>query len=225
MMKKEGALRFLFIAVFFVFISTAITSGQAVLVHNSIEDIEACQGKIKLELVRIWGGDKEDDENKFFNFPLSMAIDEKNALIYILDQMEHCVKVFKSSGEYVRTIGQRGKGPGDLYSPFTVSLAPSGDIIVFELGSSRIQRFSPEGKSKKIIKIERQPLAQVYGITSKDEIVFYNVDWTLKTKKLVSILDYDGKVINWMFSSWYCFTINFALILSYFFVYLFLFFF
>jgi sugar lactone lactonase YvrE len=186
----------IFINIIFFQSITGDEISRAVLVHNSIKDIEACKGKLKLELVRVWGGDKEEDENKFFNYPLSVAVDEKNALVYILDQMEHCIKVFKSSGEYVRTIGQRGKGPGDIYSPFTVSLAPDGDIVVYELGGSRIQRFSAVGKSKKIIKMERQPLAWVYGVTSKNEIVFYNVDRTLKTKKLVSILDNDGKVIK-----------------------------
>lgn len=169
---------------------------RAVLVHNSLEEINACKGKLKLELVRIWGGDKEEDEHKFFNLPISVAVDEKNKLVYILDEMENCLKVFKDSGEYVRTISQRGKGPGDIYCPITASINPDGDITVYELGGYRIQRFSPEGKSKKIIKIERHPLASVCGVTSKNEIVFYNVDRTLQTKKLLAIMNSEGNVIK-----------------------------
>jgi len=192
-MKLKKAFLIVMIAIFCCFTGAA---DKAVLVRNSLEEMNACKGKLRLELIRIWGGDKEEDEHKFFTYPISVAVDKKNDLVYICDQTVHCVKVFKSSGEYVRTIGRRGKGPGDIYCPHTVSVAPGGDIVVYELGGSRIQRFSPGGKSKKIIKIKNMPLAWVVGVTSKDELVFYNTDDTCRLKKLCSILDNEGKVVK-----------------------------
>jgi len=193
-MKLNSVFAIAVIVIFCSFINNA--AEKAVLVHNSLEEIEACKGKLRLELIRVWGGDKEEDEHKFFTYPISVTVDKKNDLVYICDQTEHCVKVFKSSGEYVRTIGQRGKGPGDIYCPHTVSLTPGGDIVVYELGSYRIQRFSPEGKSMQIIKVKTPAFAWVDGVTSKDELLFYNTEETYQSRKLVSILDRKGNIIR-----------------------------
>lgn len=171
------------------------SANRAVLVHNSLQDIDACKGKLKLELVRVWGGDEEKDEKKFFKTPVSVAVDKRVGLVYICDEHSHCVRVFKDSGEYVRTISQRGRGPGDSYLPGTITISPGGDLIVLEPIGFRIQRFSPEGKSKQIIKFNRDILRWV-GVTSKDELVVYNPHQTIRTGKLISILDRKGKTIK-----------------------------
>jgi hypothetical protein len=38
---------------------------RAVLVHNILQDIENCEGKLHLKLIRVWGGDEEKYLNKF----------------------------------------------------------------------------------------------------------------------------------------------------------------
>lgn len=178
----------------FVMGISVYAADRAVLVHNSLKEIDACKGKVKLELVRIWGGDEEDDENKFFRTPTSVAVD-KNKQVYICDEHSHCIKVFKSSGEYVRTIGRRGRGPGDVYTPYSIALSPNGDLVVYESSGCRIQRFNPEGKSINIIKMKDLSLAWV-GVTSKDQLAVYNHDITLRSGKLISILDKNGKTIR-----------------------------
>lgn len=179
-------------ALFCIYLNSA---DQAELVHNSLEEIEACNGKLRLESVRIWGGDEEEDENKFFKTPISVAVDKKAGLVYICDEHSHWVRVFKESGEYVRTISQRGRGPGDSYLPGTITISPGGDLLVLEPSGFRIQRFSPEGKSKQIIKFDRDVLRWV-GVTSKDELVVYNPAQTIRTGKLLSILDHRGKTVK-----------------------------
>lgn len=193
-MKLQNAFMITVLVILCSFINSA--AEKAVLVRNTLEEINACKGKLSLELIRVWGGDKEEDERKFFTYPISIAVDKKNDRVYICDQIAHCVKVFNSSGEYVRTIGQHGKGPGDIYCPHSVSVAPGGDIVVYELGGSRIQRLSPTGKSKKIIKVKNMPFAWIEGVTSKNELIFYNTDETFQARKLLSILDYKGNVIR-----------------------------
>ena len=120
---------------------------RAVLVHNTLQDIENCKGKLQLKLIRIWGGDEEEDENKFFQTPTSVAVDD-NQSIYICDFHNHCVKVFSNTGDYLRTIGRRGQGPGDMYAPNYISFSPGGDLLVCDFGNRRIQWFNSQGKSK-----------------------------------------------------------------------------
>lgn len=168
-------------------------SGQAVLVHNTLHEIEDCKGKLKLELIRIWGGDEEEDKNKYFKYPTDAAIG-KNGLVYICDEHSHCIKVFKQTGEYIRTIGQKGRGPGDIYGPFRIALSHGGDLVVNEFNGYRIQRFNPEGKSTCIITFKEPPFW--VAVTSKDEFVVYEHDKTFRTGKLVSVLNSRGETIR-----------------------------
>lgn len=176
----------------FIFIFCNL-SNPAVLIHNSKKEINACKGKLNLKLVRIWGGGDEKDERIFFATPTNMVID-KNNLVYICDRHDHCVKVFKSNGEYVRKIGRKGQGPGDLLGPGKVALAPNGDLLVFEYGGFRLQRFSPEGYSKSIIKINKS--IGWAGITSKNELALYNWLHTFLSKNIIAYIDETGKVIK-----------------------------
>jgi hypothetical protein len=182
------------VAIFFMLSVFVNAEVRAVLVHNSLSEIEAFKGKLRLKLIRIWGGDEEYDENKFFKTPVSAAVD-KNKQVYICDMHNNCIQVFKNSGEYLRTVGRRGRGPGDLYAPRHIAISPNGDLVIFELGGSRIQRFSTEGKSKRIIKSEHSAYSWI-GVTSKNELAFYNARVTFRSRKLISILNKDGEVIR-----------------------------
>ena len=178
----------------FTLIMPLAAADRAVLVHNSLQDINACQGKLKLKPLRVWGGDKEGDENKFFNTPISVAVD-KNNLLYICDMHNNCIKVFESvSGKYFRTFGRFGKGPMDIYAPISITLSPGGELWVAETLGFRIQLFSPEGKSKKIIKTNKMPMW--IGNNSKDELAIYYYDRTINTGKIISIFNNEGKIIR-----------------------------
>ena len=186
-------LRLLFILLNVVLFISETAADSAILVHNTLNDIEACKGKLQLKLVRVWGGVNEEDENKFFETPTDVAID-KNGLVYICDMHRHCIKVFKSSGEYIRTLGRRGRGPGDLYAPLAIALSPAGELAVAEGGGWRIQRFNSKGKSTAIIRYNWPPFW--IGVTSKDELAVYNSEKTFQTKKLIFINDNKGKTIR-----------------------------
>jgi hypothetical protein len=191
-MKRKGAYFFTVIVFFFqcYFVKTA---ERAVLVHNTLQEIEKCKGKLQLKLIRIWGGDEEEDENKFFNTPYSVAIDH-NQLVYICDLHNHCVKVFSNTGDYVRTIGRKGQGPGDLYGPEYITWTTDGDLLVNDGGNRRIQWFSPDGKSKHISK--QIEYLDWIGVLSKNEFAIYAHLNTFKHRKLISIMNNKGKVLR-----------------------------
>jgi hypothetical protein len=171
----------------------ALATDQVVLIRNTRQDIEAVKGKLKLKLVRVWGGDEEEDEKKFFKSPLDIVINNEG-LVYICDSYNHHIKVFERTGKYIRTIGRRGRGPGDVFMPLHLALSPHGDLVVSEGGGYRIQRFNPQGKSKKIIKVKNY--ARWLGVTSEDRLVVNDHYNTLSSRKLLSIWDDNGKTIN-----------------------------
>lgn len=177
---------------FFCF--TLETFAQTVLVHNTQEEILASEGKIKIKYIRTWGGDEEEDKHKFFRSVSYMTIDKDNR-VFIGDQYNHIIKVFKYSGEYIRTIGRRGRGPGDLYSPKGINLSPMGDIVVLDNVGRRIQIFKHNGHSLKIIKLENLR-GQWIGISKDNNFFIYSDYWTFNNKKLLQCFDSKGEKIS-----------------------------
>jgi hypothetical protein len=170
-----------------------ITENKAFLVHNTLEEIESCKGKVQLELIRTWGGDKEEDENKFFKTPFSIAVDTSNRL-YISDHGANCIKIFNITGKYITAFGRKGRGPADLLLPSHITLDKNGDLWVFEQGGMRFQCFSPTYKSTKIIRIKA---ALVWiGAMSNSNLAVYNHRDTYSSRNLITIMDKKGKTVR-----------------------------
>ena len=121
-----------FLALFCVKYFFVYSLEKAIFFHNNIQDIENSKGKVQLKLIRVWGGDEEEDENKFFRIPISVAVDA-NKSIYICDWSSHCIKVFNDSGKYLYTIGRYGRGPGDLFGPGYIAFTLHNDLWVCEM--------------------------------------------------------------------------------------------
>jgi hypothetical protein len=66
--------------------------------------------------------------------------------IYALDQKESHIKVFDKEGRYLRTIGQRGQGPGELGSAYFFSLTAQRHLIVEDVSGRRMVFFTLEGE-------------------------------------------------------------------------------
>jgi len=166
---------------------------SAKLVQNSLKQIESCQEKLQLKLIRIWGGDDDTDENKFFRYPVDVTVDPDKRN-YICDRNCHNIKVFQASGEYLRTIGIKGRGPGDLWGPNLLDFSSNGELLVYEEGGRRFQWFNNQGKSIEILKYKG--IASWFSINSKDEIVIYDYYKTFKERNLISIINKKGKVLR-----------------------------
>ncbi len=81
-----------------------------------------------------------------FNRPQSMVVDPAGERIYVADSCNHRIQVLAPDGEVIRIIGGVGRSPGSLHYPYDLVLLEDGSLLVSEFGSSRIQRFDPEGR-------------------------------------------------------------------------------
>ncbi len=166
---------------------------RATFVHNTYAETKANEGNLQLKLIRIWGGEEEQDEQKFFEYPVNISVDTQG-WVYISDLYNFRIQVFDASGKYLRTIGQKGRGPGDLVGPDSIDFSPSGDLWVAELGGRRIQCFDTSGKSKTIFRHNKIP--SWMAVTSKNEIAVYCGFKTLSTKKIISFYNTKGKCLR-----------------------------
>ena len=74
----------------------------------------------------------------------NFVVDDKGS-IYVLDGKNYCVQVFDASGKYVRTIGRKGQGPGDLDSPLSLSINQTSDELLVLQGIRRLSFFRTDG--------------------------------------------------------------------------------
>jgi hypothetical protein len=63
-----------------------------------------------------------------------------------LDEKEVHIKVFDKNGIYLRTIGQKGQGPGDLNNPGRITIYKSNNELMVLNGSQGLSFFSREGQ-------------------------------------------------------------------------------
>lgn len=116
------------------------------LIKNSIKEIEIKKGKIVLKKIREFGSyDDSHIKENYFKNPTDIAIDNVGN-IYIADTILNCIKVFDKKGEFIRIIGKKGQGPGDLLSPLALGFDEDYNLIIREYGNRRIQILSKTGK-------------------------------------------------------------------------------
>jgi hypothetical protein len=65
--------------------------------------------------------------------------------IFVLERQAGEVRVFTPGGEFVRTIGRGGSGPGELASPSAVLIGAGDTIFVPDSRNQRVQRFVTDG--------------------------------------------------------------------------------
>lgn len=81
-----------------------------------------------------------------FNRPTNLAIGPKGDL-YVSDGYGNCrVHQFSPTGEYKRSWGVPGGGPGQFFLPHGIAVDAAGRVFVCDRENDRIQIFSPDGE-------------------------------------------------------------------------------
>jgi len=75
----------------------------------------------------------------------AIAVDNQGG-IYVLDDKNIHIKAFDAQGTYLRTIGRKGQGPGEIGSPFDVLINSRGELLVPDGESYKLHAYSPPGQ-------------------------------------------------------------------------------
>lgn len=71
---------------------------------------------------------------------------DEDGNIYALDQREDQIKVYDRNGQFLRTIGRRGQGPGELDAPYFLSITAQEHLVVEDVAGRRMAFFTLEGE-------------------------------------------------------------------------------
>ncbi|MFC1563849.1 NHL repeat-containing protein [candidate division KSB1 bacterium] len=101
---------------------------------------------ISIELVRKIGDIENTDENFMFFFPIDVCVDKENNL-YILDRGNCRIQKYDEQFNFIRTIGSKGPGPGEMNFAASLDIDSEGNLHVMDSGNMRIEIYNPDGKS------------------------------------------------------------------------------
>lgn len=103
-------------------------------------------------------GEEEGASHEVFANVRGVAFDAQENL-YVLDAGNHRVLVFDRTGRFVRQIGRRGTGPGELSSPARVTVLADGTVVVTDNGSRGFVLFGRTGQFLRSV-----PFEQAHGL-------------------------------------------------------------
>ncbi len=96
-------------------------------------------------------GDSENLDEMISEVSFLTVDDHDN--LFAVDIKEMNVKVYDSSGEYVRTIGKKGQGPGELNIPAGILITPDNQLLILDIINRRMSYFTLEGEFTKNVSI------------------------------------------------------------------------
>lgn len=124
-MKKHSSIFIIFVLVSFMYAQEHYSSGNISF--------------IKLQEI----SEEKLPKDVFFQIPISIAL-HRNQDVFVCDSYGNDIKKFDSTGKFIKLIGKKGQGPGDLYLPTMITVSDDR-LIVWEELNRRISIFTLDG--------------------------------------------------------------------------------
>lgn len=90
------------------------------------------------------GGDDEAGES-LLSQPKGFVVDDDEN-IYASDWSDQDIKVFDNNGNFIRTIGSKGSGPGEFQIIGSIALLPDRRLMVMDFDARRTSIFEHDGQ-------------------------------------------------------------------------------
>lgn len=135
----------------------------------------------------------EDEEGNILLYRPGWHLVDRKGFVYICDLQDLKIKVFDPDGRLVRTIGQKGDGPGEFQNIGEIALLPDDRQLVLDWEAHRISLFDTEGifiNSHKFLNWSYDVFLTTNSSYVRDERIFGE-----KTKLVVKAYDYSGNEI------------------------------
>jgi DNA-binding beta-propeller fold protein YncE len=97
------------------------------------------------KLLRYFGDVKNDEGVKVLTSPNGVASDPDGQL-YVTDAIGARITILDPDGNFVRTFGKRGDGPGMFARPKGIAFDSDGHVYVADAQLNRVQAFTPTGE-------------------------------------------------------------------------------
>ena len=162
-------------------------------------------GTVSVDVEEMWRlGGLSDAEEEFFGV-ISGITTDSDGNVYLLDAQLTEVKVFSANGEYVRTIGREGEGPGEFRTPTALFFMPDGNLGVLQPAPPKVVKLTPMGDPAGELgtpKVEVEGFLALAGaqfgggnlVTMISGSFFDQEKGTFKQSLMLKAVDNDGEV-------------------------------
>ncbi|MCP2519589.1 6-bladed beta-propeller [Candidatus Aminicenantes bacterium AC-335-B20] len=169
-MKLTFIKKLLFILLIFnIFTQLLISQKESSLVVISSK--KPLHGNLKLKLKKDLVIGNEFSEHYIFGS--INGIEVYDEYIYVLDGKMVKIQVYDLKGNYIKTIGRKGNGPGEFLLPNALCLSKNGNIYVWDLMRRRMIVFDKEGDYKKDIILEKISAGKFY--VDENEFIYMRI--------------------------------------------------
>lgn len=97
-------------------------------------------------------------------FGLIQGVDvDRAGRIYVGDMVRACVHLFSDQGKYIRSIGRKGRGPGEFSYVWDVSLLEPDSLCVFDGATRLLSIFAPDRFESPVRTIAIPPVTGGYA--------------------------------------------------------------
>jgi len=128
----------------------------------------------------------------FLNIPACLCSDSKGS-IFVSDRGNHNIIKFDSKGNYLKKIGSGGQAPGEFIVPRFIDTDHQDNLIIYDIGNSRIQILNSEGEFQKSFKTFRS----YYSMAIDKQGLIYLSPFTKNLNEpLIEVFNMNGKLIK-----------------------------
>jgi len=143
-------------------------------------------------------GEAEGRDEYVFSRVRDVEVDETGR-IYALDSKEANVKVFDWDGNYIRTIGRKGQGPGEFQSPNDIYIDDKDKIYISDVENDRLSVFNEHGDFIDSFNFKEYSVSKIIGVNKKDEIILLMNTTSKESGKGFIVFDYMVNVYSAQF--------------------------
>ena len=171
---------------------TIVLAGEApVFSYGPAQPEERAANRIELvEDLVIRASD--DDRASFFSVG-TIAVDA-SGLIYVVDSGNTRIQVFDDSGNYVRTLGREGQGPGELMLPSAIAVV-GNRVVVNDLLNRRLGIWTLAGDHVADVTLHggRLMAESIYGLGDDAFVTSFRSVSALGSRNVVASFGLDGE--------------------------------
>jgi hypothetical protein len=108
-----------------------------------VSNPEQPMDEVTLELEELWRRGGDDDEVLFG--VVGQLVEDGDRNVYLLDSQLSEIQVFSPDGEYLRTVGREGEGPGEFRNGSDMFLAPGNLLSVVQIFPGKVVQLTTDG--------------------------------------------------------------------------------
>ena len=163
-------------------------------IHNPASPLHPEKTVVLEEDLSIGG---EDAEGDVILFSPQFYLADGTGRIWIGERQDQSFKVFDSDGNFLKTVGAKGDGPGEFQSLAYCGFTPDGRLVVSDFQARRTSLFDGEGNFLSDFKW-RNMLSRLHLIKENsfvsDELIYE--DRADEPRLYIRELDYEGKELR-----------------------------